>query len=395
MSKFVVMPKLGLTMETGVLLSWLKKEGEPVAKGEKIAEVETDKITSDLESPEDGVLLKILVPRGEEVSVLAPLCVVGKPGETVNTAVPDNPRGEAPIPAARTAGNVEAQSDSGFAGADDVGMSRKKIPVSPRARKMMDAHGLSPADFAGFRGDRISEKDVQAAIDSGGAGRGDDRKAVRPVQKALIAKLLAAVREAPQYSLRFSVDMEAAAKAGKVRYIEKGIKAGYNDFIIKAAAIALVNHPDLRFRYDGDTLVRPRGIHINTAISAAGNLYAPLIRDADKKSVPEIGGLTGELNAKAQAGSFSPFDLEIGSMTVSNLGMKGVISFVPILILPQAMILGVGAVAEVPVVRDGKVVPGLRLDCTLVCDHRVVNGAEAADFCADFKRILEACGEEL
>jgi pyruvate dehydrogenase E2 component (dihydrolipoamide acetyltransferase) len=375
MATAVLMPKLGLTMEKGQVLKWHKAEGDRVEKGEALFEIETDKIVNQVDSPQTGTVLRVLVNEGEEVPVRTIVAFIGAPGETLPAETPSAPSEEDRAePAPRVLGARE----------------RSGPRITPRARKLMSEHGLAPEDFAGLNKSRIVEDDVRRALasrDGAEAGpaetaRSGRRLPLSPAQKGVAASMLRSAQEIPQYSLRFRATMDHCLSLFSDRF-------SVNPIILRATALALARHPGVQRRFETDHLYEPALVDLGVAVAHGEELFVPVIRDAGNKSIEEIAQEAAALVQKVREGRLLPDDLSGATFTVSNLGMFGITSMTPIVVPGQSGILGVGAVEEVALAREGTVTAGRAVELTLVCDHRAVNGTVGAAFSRELKSILE------
>ena len=387
----VVMPRYSLTMQKGTVAKWLKKEGEAVKKGEPIVQVEADKVTTEVESPVSGVLLKICAEEQTEVPVGEPLAFIGKPGE--------------PLPEtwkASEAATVQQKESVGLA--SPFSARRKpgkveKVRASPVARRLAKQHGidLSLIQGTGPKG-RITREDVLRFISLHKDVRAvRETIPVRGMQRVIAERMSKSVRTAAHCSLTIEADasrmivlrqkLNGEAEAGG------GIKVSYTDILVKAVATALKEHPVLNSTFEGDRLKIFEDVNIGVAVETVADgtsgLLVPVIRQVQKKSLLEIAKESKGLIERARAGKASHDELTGGTFTITNLGMYGVETFVPIINPPESAILGVGAIIERPVVIEGKVETRPMMRLTLSFDHRVVNGAPAARFMQRLKEILE------
>lgn len=374
----ILMPKLGLTMETGTVVSWKKRQGDSVARGETLLEVETDKIVTEVQSPESGLLLKVLVPEGAEAKVQAVLAIVGEEGEDVSAFL--------------TAPAEEAAAMDGEEAAGIPGSGRQRI--TPRARKLLADRGFSLADMEGLGKGRITEADVQKFLEGRGPqGPAGQLQAMSGIEKIVAARMTESFRDIPQFSLRFLADMDhlLAILPRLKQASDRDITV--NDLILRAAAVALSRFPDVQYQFRKDGIFKPGSIAIGFAVALGRELVVLVIRDADRKRVAEISREAEDLIERAKSRRLRPEDMAGGTFTVTNLGMFGISSFVPIVNPGEGAILGVGALQSMPVVREGAVAAARVVELTLVCDHRSVNGAVGAGFCRELKQMLES-GEE-
>ncbi len=361
----VVMPKLGLSMETGTVVTWHAREGDKVRKGDVLLVVETDKITTDVEAPQDGVLLKLLVPEGSEVKVQTLLAVIGEPGEDISSFLgPGLPK------APQAPGQASAEAPR----------------ITPRARKMLADKGISPSELAGSGKARITEADVLELIEKRGTvaerGQKGQTRPMSRVEKLTAARMTESFRDIPQFSVRFTSEVD------RFDDLRAGTSVSYNDLILRAVAMALARYPDVQCQYRPDGIFSPADINIGFAVAVGKDLVVPVIRNADRKSCRQIAEESSSLIARAKEHKLLPDDLTGGTFTVSNLGMFGITSFTPIVNPGEGSILGAGAVQEAPRLRNGKLVSAKVVELTLVCDHRAVNGATAAEFCKVFRDVI-------
>jgi pyruvate dehydrogenase E2 component (dihydrolipoamide acetyltransferase) len=413
MADIIEMPKLSDTMTVGTLVTWLKKEGDAVTSGDMLAEVETDKATMELECFFDGTLVKIFVEEGTEVELGAALCAVGEPGEKVEApapvakpAEPEPAAAEAapapasapeppPLPAATPPPVPSAPAEPG-----------KRIKISPLAKKLAAEKGIDPSRITGTgTGGRIVRADVLDAEKNGVGGgmSGSGYMAKGPIQEDKVVKvsnmratIARRLVESKTQLPHFYVDMEVdagpllALRAQLNEGLEdEGIKLSVNDFIMKAAAEALRKVPAVNCSWEGNQVRHHSGAHVSFAVAINDGLITPVIFDAHVKSVFDIGPEAKTLAKTAKAGKLQPNQFTGGTFCVSNMGMMGVNSFKAIINPPNAAILAVGTTVEKPVVVNGQITIGQRMNLTLSCDHRVVDGAVGAQFLGELKGLIE------
>jgi pyruvate dehydrogenase E2 component (dihydrolipoamide acetyltransferase) len=417
MATDVKLPRLGQGMESGVIVRWLKAEGDPVTRGEPLYELDTDKVTQEVEAELDGVLTKIVVPEGE-VAVGATIAIVETNGEA-----PAEPGGAAtektPEPAAATAGPSEPATaepaEPATAAAtppgDTVSQATSPVPAAPRqgrvkasplARRIARERGVDIASLTGTGPDgRILAEDVEKAVARVEAPAAPSPVAapsaeVEVVQltsvRKTIARRLTEAWAAPVFQLGVTADMtEALALREKLvaRLAEGDVKPTVNDVLVKLTAVALTRHTAVNATFAGEEIYRHPSAHVGIAVAAPQGLVVPVIRDAERRTVREIARSRADLVGRSRDNKLTLADLEGGTFTISNLGMFGVEQFVAVLNPPQVAILAVGAVKEEPVVRDGEVdvAPILRL--TLTCDHRAIDGADGAAFLQTLVALVE------
>jgi pyruvate dehydrogenase E2 component (dihydrolipoamide acetyltransferase) len=413
MADIIEMPKLSDTMTVGTLVTWLKKEGDAVTSGDMLAEVETDKATMELECFFDGTLVKIFVEEGTEVELGAALCAVGEPGEKVEApapvakpAEPEPAAAEAapapasapeppPLPAATPPPVPSAPAEPG-----------KRIKISPLAKKLAAEKGIDPSRITGTgTGGRIVRADVLDAEKNGVGGgmSGSGYMAKGPIQEDKVVKvsnmratIARRLVESKTQLPHFYVDMEVdagpllALRAQLNEGLEdEGIKLSVNDFIMKAAAEALRKVPAVNCSWEGNQVRHHSRAHVSFAVAINDGLITPVIFDAHVKSVFDIGPEAKTLAKTAKAGKLQPNQFTGGTFCVSNMGMMGVNSFKAIINPPNAAILAVGTTVEKPVVVNGQITIGQRMNLTLSCDHRVVDGAVGAQFLGELKGLIE------
>lgn len=413
----VEMPKMSDTMEEGVLVSWLVEEGDAVAAGDVIAQVETDKATMDLEVYDDGVLLKKMVAEGSGVPIGGLIAVLGAEGEAIDDILSQYADGAS----SSAADEASATIDEPVSGDGAVVEAEEAIAVhangdvkaSPLARKMATDSGLDIRTVAGTGPEgRVVKRDIEAAL-SGAAPTRRSVAAPAPVaapvfsgaeyestplsqmRKAIARRLSESKFTAPHFYLTMEVDMENAVNARKsineVAESRGDGKVSFNDMITKACALALKLHPAVNSSWmeAENAIYRHNRVSVAVAVAIDEGLVTPVVRDADLKSMTQIAAETKDLAGRARARTLQPEDWEGSTFTTSNLGMFGIEEFTAIINPPNACILAIGGIMDVPVVKDGAVVPGKRMKVTLSCDHRVVDGATGSAFLGDVKRFLE------
>jgi pyruvate dehydrogenase E2 component (dihydrolipoamide acetyltransferase) len=435
MAEIVRMPKLSDTMTEGVVASWLKKVGDRVKSGEILAEIETDKATMEFESFFDGVLLHIGVPTGSTAPVDSLLAILGKEGEDISallaaegSGIPISlPTAAAPAPAAPVAAAPAPvpvatpaptpvpvasaptpvttptpqppTSTSTSTSSSTSSSTSPSSPISPLARRLAEERGIDVMKVRGTgEGGRIVRRDIEAYREvpvatggsSFGAAESFEEVAVTQMRKTIARRLAESKFTAPHFYLTVSVDMDAAMEARAVINASGAVKVSVNDLVVKAAAHALKKHPAVNSSWLGDRIRTNYHVHIGVAVAVEDGLLVPVVRHADTKSLSAIGGEVKALAVKAKEKKLQPAEWEGNTFTISNLGMFGIEEFTAIINPPDACILAVGSVQQVPVVKNGAVVPGQTMRMTLSCDHRVVDGATGAAFLQDLKGYLEA-----
>lgn len=404
----VAMPALSPTMTEGTLARWLVKEGDSVAAGDVIAEVETDKAAMELEAADGGLVGRLLVAEGTEgVPVNQPIAVLLGDGE--DAAALDGFRPEATGPGPEAVPETPVPAAAASAAASRQGgpeSAAERIFASPLARRMAERAGL---DLAALRGTgprgRIVRADVEAALSEGSPQAADEVPApvaappagageIVPhtnMRKTIARRLSESKRTVPHFYLTVDCEIDRLL-ATRRKFAERG-GAGrgisVNDFVIRAAALALREIPDANASWSDDGIVRYGSVDVSVAVATDGGLIAPVVRNADRKGLGEISAEMKDLAARARSGGLRPEEYRGGTFSISNLGMFGVREFSAIVNPPQAAILAVGAGEPRPVVRDGALDVATVMTCTLSCDHRVVDGAVGARLLAAFKGFVE------
>jgi len=406
------MPKLSDTMTEGVVAEWTKKVGDKVASGEVLAEIETDKATMEFESFYDGVLLHIGVEKGQTAPVNSVLAVIGQAGEDISTllagtsapaAAPvkeePKPAATAPTPvpvAAPVAPAAVTPAPAPVASSNGNG----RVIASPLAKKIAEEKGIDIAAVAGTgEAGRIVKRDVDHYVPYTPAQRsftaapaGEESftdENISQMRKTIARRLAESKFTAPHFYLTLDIDMDNAMKARKSLNAMEGVKVSFNDMVIKAVAMALKQHPTVNSSWLGDVIRRNHHVHIGVAVAVDEGLLVPVVRFADSKGLTQIGAEVKDYAQKAKDKKLQPSDWEGNTFTISNLGMFGIESFTAIVNPPDSCILAVGGIKEVPVVKNGSVVPGNVMKVTLSCDHRVVDGASGAAFLQTFKNYME------
>jgi pyruvate dehydrogenase E2 component (dihydrolipoyllysine-residue acetyltransferase) len=394
MANEVKLPRLGQGMEAGTINKWLKSEGDTVAKGEPLFEVDTDKVTQEVESDFAGVLLKIVLPSGE-APVGQTIAFIGEKGE----AVPAEPAGAGsasgePEPAETRKPEPRPSSASARAEAQSNG---GRIKASPLARRIARERGVDLASLSGTGPDgRIVAEDVERG-GTAAPGRAPAPTTSPEVEsvpltsiRKTIARRLTAAWAAPVFQLTVSADMTRANElVARARELNPDVRVTVTDLLAKVCAQALMRHRDVNVQFADDALLRFPTANVGIAVAAPAGLVVPVVRGVERLSLAELASVRAEVVGRAREGKLTSQDLEEGTFTISNLGMYGIEQFVAVLNPPQAAILAVGAALDTPVVREGAVVVQPMLTMTLTVDHRAVDGAAGADFLRTVKQFVE------
>ena len=396
MATKVIMTKLGLTMKDGTVVNWLKKEGERVEKGEALVEVETEKISTELEAPASGVLLKITAQKGAIVPVSGLLAIIGEPGEDVSTIQNDVARAEISAKASEMEVVKPAPAD----------VSPEKVRISPLARKIAVEQKVDLTRVTGTGPDgRIVKEDVlrvlgkaeTAAPSAPSLSReGVEVAEIIPLvgmRRTIADRLSQSYKSALHATMMIEVDMTEASNFRKDLLVkvkeETGVSMTYTSIIVKAATLALKEHKMVNSTLEDQEIKILKNVNVGVAVDIEEGLIVPVIHDADRKSLSEITAHLAKLTEKARNRTLSLEEVSAGTFTITNLGMLGVHTFIPIINPPQAAILAVGTIEDKPVVVNGKIEARPRLNLTLVYDHRIINGAGAARFLQTMKQTLE------
>lgn len=425
MAETVTMPKLGFDMAEGTLVRWVKAEGEPVNKGDVLAEIETDKATVEVESPYAGLVYRHLVEQKAIVPVNAPIAIITAPGEKIAEESP------APAPVSTTpeataaAGSAPATPEAKAAAPEPVSTApapQGEVIASPLARRMAREEGLNLSVVQGTGpGGRVVRKDVEAALAARPAApaiistqptsvpgvapvpatpvpapvpapqAGDLAVSLDRLRMAIGRRMAESKQQVPHFYITHEYDMEALMALRKQlnAYLADDKKLSVNDFIVKAVALALRQFPNLNASLSGSQVIRHGQINIGVAVAVEGGLLTVVNRNTDQKPIAQLSTEIKDTVARARAGKVRPDDIEGSTFSISNLGMFDVEHFVAIINPPEAAILAIGSVKQVPVVVDGALKVGTRMKATISADHRVTDGAEAAQFMQALAKYLE------
>lgn len=416
----ILMPRLSDTMTEGVIADWHKKVGDTVKKGDILADIETDKATMELESYKEGKLLFIGAQKGEKIAVNDLLAVIGDDKKVnldriVAAAKNKGVAGPVAAPASAQAAAVGATEVAEPAHSGLSVSADGRIKASPLAKKLAAEKGIDISKVAGS-GDngRIIKKDIDSytpskaaataaqpaaagkpaapAVPSQGVALGQesfDEVPVSQMRKAIARRLAESKFSAPHFYVTMSIDMDSAVQARTKLNESSPVKISFNDLVLKAVAIALKQHPAINSSWRGETIRVNHHVHIGVAVAIEDGLIVPVVRFADTKSLSQIAGEVKDLAGRAKSKKLQPAEYEGSTFTISNMGMFGVEEFTAIINAPNACILAVSAIQQVPVVKNGAVVPGNVMKLTLSCDHRVVDGASGSAFLLTVKSFLE------
>jgi len=409
----ITMPLLSDTMKEGVIAEWNFKVGDKIESDDVLADVETDKATMEVTAYAEGALLYIGVKKGEAAKVNDVIAIVGPEGTDItpllkkktNKVQGEDKVEEKPSSEEKQVSQQEAPADAPATQEDS------RIKASPLARKMAEEKGINLQDVKGTAdGGRIVKRDIESYKPSApSAAEAPVRKAdestitipqyigeeryidgpVSQMRKTIAKRLSESKFTAPHFYLTIKVDMDSAIAARKKINEIAPMKVSFNDIVIKAVAIALKQHPHVNSSWRGDKIRTNEHVNIGVAIAVEEGLLVPVVRFADGKSLSHISAEVKDFAQRAKAKKLQPSEWEGSTFTISNLGMFGIDEFTAIINSPDACILAVGGIQEVPVVKDGQIIPGNIMKVTLSCDHRVVDGATGAAFLQTLKSLLE------
>jgi pyruvate dehydrogenase E2 component (dihydrolipoamide acetyltransferase) len=385
----VIMPALGVAQQTGTLLKWLKAEGQSVAKGEPLMEIETDKATVEIEAPGTGILTQVMTKPGDEVPVGQRIALILAPGESLPTEVQATAPAQSPMPAKEAATKPAAKMTSTSLA---VTPSAGRLLASPAAKRIAREKGIPLGSLKGSgpEGSILAEDVLRAAPNQTPAARTGEVVPLGAMRRIIGDRMTQSKQNAPHFYLSMEIDMSAVRKL-RAGWKERGDLSipSINDFILHACAGALRDFPLVNASFTEQGIKLHSDIHLGMAVALEEGLVVPVIRNADRLSLAELVTQSRKLVDKAQNKKLFPVDYEDGTFTVSNLGMLGVDSFIPIINPPQCAILAVGRVAERTVVDDGMFAIKSLMTATLAADHRVIDGAIGARFLREVKDRLE------
>ena len=414
------MPKLSPTMEEGLLSRWLKKEGDRVSMGEPLAEIDTDKATMEMQALANGVLRKILINEGESAPLGQLIAIVGEPNEDISAllnkaAAKTSASAPATQPVApETLAEQPLAAGNGKQGEVVETAASGRLIVSPLAARMAAETGIDLRLLSGTGpGGRIIKRDIEAAIGAGSAtgetGRVAQLRAVPPLQQAALAeaspyrdesmsemrkiiarRLVTSLGPVPHFFLTSEIEMDRAVEMRRnINDLDPEHKLSLNDIIVKIAAAALIQHPQVNASFQDKSIRYYERADIGVAVAIDDGLITPVVRSADQKTLSQIASEIRGLAERARSRKLKPEEYLGATFSISNLGMLGIDEFTAVINPPEAAILAVGAVTPKPVVRNSEVVVRQIMRVTMSCDHRVIDGATGARFLQTFRKILE------
>jgi pyruvate dehydrogenase E2 component (dihydrolipoamide acetyltransferase) len=413
MAETINMPKLGFDMAEGTLVRWVKQVGENINKGDVLAEIETDKATVEVESSASGVVLEQIVGEGTVVPVNAPIAVVGAAGEKVEA--PKAEGGAQKAEAKKVESGKQQEEAAPQAQPVAAPVQQAAVPVaegpvkaSPLAKKIARDRNVDLARVQGTGpGGRVVRKDVEAAL----SGSQPAAVARQPVQQTIVYQATAEDQKVQTTKLRqvigrrlveskqtiphfyvtheYKMDVLMAMRKQANEYLPENEKLSVNDFILKAVALTLRQFPNLNATLNGSEVIQFGHINVGVAVTVPGGLMTVVVKDTDQKTMRQISGEVKTMAGRAREGKVKPEDVDGSTFSTSNLGMYDVDEFIAIINPPEAAILAIGSAKEVPVVEGGQIKPGWRMKATISVDHRVSDGAEAAQFMQALAGFLE------
>lgn len=409
MAETINMPKLGFDMAEGTLVRWVKQVGENINKGDVLAEIETDKATVEVESPAGGVVLQLIVNQGDVVPVNAPIAVVGAVGEKVSEQSAVSSKKVADDKAPALSGVEGAPQSQGTPASVPSAVSTPSdgaIKASPLAKKIARDNNINLAQLQGTGpGGRVVRKDVESALAGTtqsavrstfapsftAISHDDETVQLTKLRQAIARRMTESKTSVPHFYVSHEYKMDAVMAMRKQvnEYLPDNEKLSVNDFIVKAVALALREFPNLNATFAGDKVVRHGAVNVGVAVAVTGGLLTVVNKNTDQLPLRQISADVKQKVARARDGKVKPDDIEGSTFSISNLGMYDVENFIAIVNPPEAAILAVGSAKEVPVVENGEIKVGWRMKATVSVDHRVSDGAEAAQFMQSLAKYLE------
>ena len=398
MATKILMPKLSDTMTEGVILKWLKKEGDKVKQGETIVEIESDKADMELEAFDSGLLRKIIVPDGGKAGIGAPIGIIAGANEDITGLLSDTPVNPQKTPSLEAVKEETPASPSQLS--TSVNKADGRVIASPLAKRLAIENKIELRSITGSGPQgRIIKRDIEPLT---GGKKPISAKVIasiipgghRDVELSLIRKTIAkrmqeSKQTVPHFYVTVEIDMEPAMSFREQLNTAADSKISFTDILVKAAASTLMQHPNINATYLGNTMRQFGEAHIAVAVALDEGLVTPVIRNCEQKSVLQINTELHDLAERARSRKLKPEEYQGGTFTISNLGMFGVEEFSAIVNPPEGAILSVGSILEKPVVKNGQIVIGHTMKVTLASDHRIIDGAVAARFLQDLKILME------
>lgn len=399
MATKILMPKLSDTMTEGIILKWLKKEGEKVKQGETLVEIESDKADMELEAYDSGILRKIMIPEGGKAEIGAPIAIIAEANEDISALLTDTSPAAQQIPKTETA-KESSKSLPPFSQPASSIVADVRVKASPLAKRLATENKIELRAISGTGPQgRIIKRDVEPLI----SGKKTLQfKPVAPiihgghrdVELSLIRKTIAkrmqeSKQTVPHFYVTVEIDMEPAIAFREQLNTATDSKISFTDILVKTAAMTLMNHPSVNAAYLGNTMRQFGEAHVAVAVALDDGLVTPVLRNCEQKTIPQLNTELHGIVERARNRKLKPEEYQGATFTISNLGMFGVEDFVAIINPPEGAILAVGSIVEKPIVQKGQIAIGRTMKVTLSSDHRIIDGAIAARFLQDFKKLLE------
>lgn len=399
MATQILMPKLSDTMTEGVILKWLKKEGEKVKQGEILVEIESDKADMELEAYDSGILRKILISENGKASVGAPIAIIGKADEDISALLTITLSSSA---ARQTTTELTQSSPSILRTPTSTASSITdgRIKASPIAKRLANENKIELQNIGGSGPQgRIIKRDIEPLLQrkqapvlktlSTSITGGHRDLELSLIRKTIAKRMQESKQVVPHFYITSEIDMEAAIAFREQLNSFLDFKISYTDILIKAAAVTLLHHSLVNATYLGNSVRQFSEAHIAIAVALDDGLVTPVIRNCEQKTIPQISTELRDLTERARNRKLKPEEYEGGTFTISNLGMFDVENFVAIINPPEGAILAIGSIVEKPIVKKGQILVGHTMKVTLSSDHRIIDGAVAAHFLKDFKKLME------
>jgi pyruvate dehydrogenase E2 component (dihydrolipoamide acetyltransferase) len=402
MATKILMPKLSDTMTEGVILKWLKKEGEKVKQGETLVEIESDKADMELEAYDSGILRKIIIPEGGKAGIGLPIAIIAEASEDISSLLSDTQPPEVSSDQSGTESNVPIkEGNQKTTQTTSIPQSSdKRVKASPLAKKLATENKIELRSvFGSGPQGRIIKRDLEPILSG---KKSLSAKPIVPIvsgghrdlelsliRKTIAKRMLESKQTIPHFYVTMEIDMEPAMTFRTQLNTANNSKISFTDIIVKAAAAALLKHPNINATYIGNAIRQYGDAHIAVAVALDDGLVTPVLRNCEQKSIPQLNSELQDLVERARNRKLKLEEYQGATFTISNLGMFGVEDFVAIVNPPEGAILAVGAIIEKPVVKKGQIVVGHTMKVTLSSDHRIIDGAVAARFLQEFKLLME------
>lgn len=399
MATKILMPKLSDTMTEGVILKWLKKEGDKVKQGEILVEIESDKADMEVEAYDSGVVRKIFISAGEKAPIGSPIAIIAEKNEDISTLLTETPPKESSPPSSSTSASHPVSDVVEEKSALNVDSERKK--TSPLARRMARENSINLNSLSGTGPNgRIIKRDIDRFLSEGKPSVQQKLpqpseigtvqiSELHPIRRTIAARMSESKSTVPHFYVTVEMDMEPAiAYRMQLNQVSEQ-KISFTDIIIKAVALTLQNHPNVNASYAGDTMKVYPFVHIGVAVALENGLVTPVIRNCELKGIGEINAELRDMADRARNRKLKPEEYQGATFTISNLGMYEVEEFSAIINPPEGAILAISSILEKPVVKNGTIAIGQRMKVTLSSDHRIIDGAIAASFLKDLKSMIE------